>query len=168
MGAMDAWNKGMQLLQAALLFGLVLVLAYVTTRLVGRRMSLASPGRSMRLVDQLPLGQGRGMFLVEVGGRLLLLGVSEGSVSLLLNVVDPAEVQAFLSVAEAPAGQGVLGEVGAGFAARLRSALDRTATPPVSSRPEAAPPEAELPDAIRSGLWRLKRLRLGRSSNEQR
>ncbi|MCL5677312.1 MAG: flagellar biosynthetic protein FliO [Firmicutes bacterium] len=151
------------------MFGLVLALAYFTTRLLGRRMTLASPGRVMRLVDHLALGPGRGLFLVEVGGRLLVVGSSEGSLSLLASVDDPDEVQACLNVADS--GGGLLTPVGPtgapGFAARLRSALARPGwwAPPQGGaalrQTSTAPAEG-----IRTGIRRLRDLGRGKSSDE--
>lgn len=66
-------------------------LAYVTTRLVGSRVALR-PGRAMRLVDTLPLGPGRALYLVEVGGRMLVIGVSGQRMERLDAVTDPDEV----------------------------------------------------------------------------
>ena len=66
-------------------------LAYLTTRLVGSRVGLR-PGRAMRLVDTLPLGPGRALYLVEVGGRMLVIGVSGQWMERLAAVTDPEEV----------------------------------------------------------------------------
>ncbi|MEW6723385.1 MAG: flagellar biosynthetic protein FliO [Bacillota bacterium] len=80
-----------QLVQFIFLFGLVVALAYLTTRLLGRRLAGAGTGRYLRLLDQTPLGSGRAICLVRAGGRYLLLGVSEKSIGLLAEL-DPGEV----------------------------------------------------------------------------
>lgn len=86
-------------------------LAYLTTRLVGSRVGLR-PGRAMRLVDTLPLGPGRALYLVEVGGRMLVIGVSGQRMERLAAVTDPEEVAQLRRLAGAgalPPGAGAWG-----------------------------------------------------------
>lgn len=57
-------------------------------------------GGGMRLVGRLPLGPRKFVALVEVAGRVLVVGVSDRGVNLLTTIDDPSEV-----TAQRPAGE---------------------------------------------------------------
>lgn len=65
--------------------------AYVTARLAGSRVG-TRPGRAMRIVDALALGPGRSVYVVEVGTRLLVIGVSGQQMQTLACLDDPEEI----------------------------------------------------------------------------
>jgi len=77
--------------------------AYVTARLAGSRMGMRS-ARAMRVVDTLALGPGRSLYLVEVGTRLLVIGVSGQQMQALACLDDPEEVSQVLGQARASRG----------------------------------------------------------------
>lgn len=72
---------------------LILPLVYLATRLYARRIGGAVRTGSMRLLETIPLGAGRSACLVEVGERLLVLGVTNHQISLLTEISDPDEVR---------------------------------------------------------------------------
>ncbi len=74
-----------QLLEFLLVTALVIGLAYWVTRLMARRFGSGRPGRYLRLVDAMGLGPHRGVGLVEVAGRFLVVGFAEQNVSLLAS-----------------------------------------------------------------------------------
>lgn len=82
-----------QLIQAFFLFVLVLVLAWLSTRLVGARFGLAMRGRLIRVLEHVPAGRDRSIMLLEVGGRLYLVGATAERISLLDAINDPAVMQ---------------------------------------------------------------------------
>lgn len=90
-------GTALQLFVILFMFLAVLGLAYVATRFVGARMGPLGRGRVIRLVDFLALSRDRSLVLVEMGGKLLLLGSSEDSISLLATIDDPAEVSRITS-----------------------------------------------------------------------
>jgi flagellar protein FliO/FliZ len=50
------------------------------------------PSGGMRVLGRLPLGPRKGLILVEVAGRVLVLGMSEQGLNLLTTLDDPEEV----------------------------------------------------------------------------
>jgi flagellar protein FliO/FliZ len=77
------------LLSTTVALGFVCALAVVVLRLLGpQRMR----GGDMRVVEKLPLDARRSLYLVEVGGRRLLLGAGEGPLTLLTELPSQAKV----------------------------------------------------------------------------
>lgn len=87
----DLWGAA---LRVALALALLAPLVYVVTRAYARRLALGGSVRAMRVVDALGLGPNRAVYLVEVGERLLVLGVTSQQVTLLAEVTDPEAVAA--------------------------------------------------------------------------
>jgi flagellar biosynthetic protein FliO len=70
--------------QTVIALGFVCLLAYVVLRVVLPRFNLAGAGKSMvRIVDRTPLDQRRSLYVIEVTGRWMLVGVSEAGVQLI-------------------------------------------------------------------------------------
>jgi flagellar protein FliO/FliZ len=74
-------------------FVVVIALAYFTSRFLGQRMSRFSGAGDNRVLASLPLGQNRGVFVVEVAGKFLVLGVTDHSVNFLQEITDPAVIE---------------------------------------------------------------------------
>jgi flagellar protein FliO/FliZ len=82
---------------------LVLALAYVAIRLMGRVGILRkSPARFLEQVDYLPLGPKRGIALIQVVDRTLAVGVSEAGIHLLTEV-DPEALKSMAKPGAPPA-----------------------------------------------------------------
>lgn len=71
-------------------FALVLGLAWAATRLLGGRLTAAVGSRLLRPLAALSLGRDRNLLLVEVAGKVYLVGAAPGSVRLLARIDDPA------------------------------------------------------------------------------
>lgn len=84
----ELWTIALRLVVALIV---VIPLLLITTRLYGRRFFLNQNRRALRLVEAVPLGPGRTLCLVEVGGRFLLLGVTAHQVTLLTEL-DKADI----------------------------------------------------------------------------
>lgn len=97
------------ILNNILSLALVLVLLYLGMlawkKYGGKRLNLPSlPGltgasrqaRAIHVLESASLGQGRGVHLITVGGRCLLVGATLQSISLLSDVTDDPDVQALL------------------------------------------------------------------------
>ena len=72
---------------------LVLVLAYITTRMLGRRQQSGD----MKILDRLAVGRDSYLMIVDVQGRILLVGVSPAGITRLEELEtyekkSPAEV----------------------------------------------------------------------------
>ncbi len=113
---------GLYLLQTLLGLAAVCVLAYVLLRWAARRVYGAREGSRVRVIERTPLEPRRTLYLVEAAGRVLLIGSSEGQVTLLTEI-DPKALPP-----PPPARR---------FADVLKGALGRPATP--------APKEPDAP-----------------------
>ena len=107
------------LIRFVLGFALVLVLAALASRAVARR---ATGGRMspFRLLGGLALGPGRQLCAVQVGRRVLILGLGDKQVRLLYTIEDRDEVDEFSTRTDT--GTGVTGSLGRGFAAAVARA----------------------------------------------
>ena len=104
-------------------FALVVFLATATSRLLAQR-SRGSASATFRILGALGLGTGRSVAAVQVGRRVLVLGLGDKSVCLLATIDDPGELQPPDGL-EHPR-RGPFGPFsGPDFAGMLRSALDR-------------------------------------------
>lgn len=80
------------------MFAVVLGLAYFTSRFLGQRMGKSvAPGDS-KVVLSLPLGPNRGVSVVEVAGKYLVLGVTDHNINLLQEITDPAQIETLKNV----------------------------------------------------------------------
>jgi flagellar protein FliO/FliZ len=94
---------GWLLLRALLALAAVCLLAYVVLRYLGRRVyGAAAGGGLMRIVARLPLEPRRSLYLVEVAGRFLLVGLGENGAPTTLAEIDAAQVKEATPAAPAP------------------------------------------------------------------
>lgn len=71
---------------------LVTALAYFLIKHgLGRRSALSGGKRSMRLVEQIPIGPKASISLVEVGGRYILLAHSDNGFQVIREMDEPPE-----------------------------------------------------------------------------
>ena len=83
------WSTLAYMLSLFAVFGVVLVMAYFAARFIGGRFNaarLSAPGG--RVLENLPLGPNRSVCIVEMAGRVFLLGVTEHNINLLGEVTD--------------------------------------------------------------------------------
>ncbi len=100
----------------------VLVAAYFTTRFLaqkGRRMS----SRHILMHDCLTVGRDRQIALIEVGGRTLLVGITNQAINLIAEV-DPEEL-ALPPVENAQQSAGGFAAKAEGFLSGLKNAPDK-------------------------------------------
>lgn len=94
---------GWLLLRALLALAAVCVLAYVVLRFLSKRVyGTAAGGGFMRVVARLPLEPRRSLYLVEVAGRYLLVGLGENGAPSTLAEIDAATVTAAAAAPPAP------------------------------------------------------------------
>jgi flagellar biogenesis protein FliO len=67
----------------------VIALALLTTRGLSRWSAFQSRGRRLRVLEGVPVGRNRHLLLVAVGKEVLVVGSSEGGVTLVHTVPDP-------------------------------------------------------------------------------
>jgi len=100
------------ILNQILMLGLILILAYLAIlawkKFNGLRFNLPGlPGvsravRAIHILESASLGQGRGVHLILVGGRCLLVGSAMQQVSLLSDLTDDPEIRRMLSQEPSP------------------------------------------------------------------
>lgn len=169
-GTSWAWlGTALQLLWVLFLFALVLFLAYVTTRLVGRRFGGGS-GRYLRVIDSVPLGQNRSVSLIEVSGEVYCIGVTDHGVALLGKLGRDMLVELPAPEAAQPNQGGLLGGTLAEFGGVAQDALGRLAArfrrsvdgrQPATEDPAADAPlagESQFADRIREQIERLRKI----------
>lgn len=91
------------LLQTLLALGIVCAVAYVTLRVVLPKLGgigLRRPTGLMHIVDVLPLEPRRTLYVLEVNGKYLLVGVSEAGLQV-LETLDATAVAQQLAAREA-------------------------------------------------------------------
>lgn len=75
----------------ALVLALVLALYWLARRFLPGQAA-RGPAGGLKILGRLALGPRKGLVLVQVGARVLVLGLSEQGVNALANIDDPQEV----------------------------------------------------------------------------
>jgi flagellar protein FliO/FliZ len=77
-----------------LTFALVIGMAYFASRFLGQKMGNITAGSSTtRVLSFVSLGQNKGIYLVEVSGQVLVLGVTEHSINVLKEITDEDQIE---------------------------------------------------------------------------
>lgn len=64
-------------------FAVILYLAYLATKILGRRMSIGGRGnKNIKILESVPLGQNKSLIIVEAAGKTFLLGITSNEISL--------------------------------------------------------------------------------------
>ena len=90
------WSTIAYVASLVVVFLFVAGLAYYASKFLGGRFGRAASGGGGRVLEHLPLGPGRSACVVELAGRLLILGVTEHSITLLGEIDDAAEAEQLL------------------------------------------------------------------------
>lgn len=69
--------------------GIILAIAWFLIRLFTKQYNAKMQGTWMHIVDEVMLGQNRGIVLCEVGGKVYALGVTDKEINLLFEVNNP-------------------------------------------------------------------------------
>lgn len=164
-------------------FGLVVGLAYLTSRVLGGRLGWGgATGRVLRVVEATSLGRDRSLVLVELAGRYYLVGSTAGSINLLTAVEDPAAVAQIQASAPPPPPLPDLRQTWQKLAGRwpfgtrrraetagpsFQSLLARlTGQPDPTRTPAAAAPDrdSESPNRLEASIERLRQAGRGSGS----
>ena len=99
------WSTIAYVASLVVVFLFVAGLAYYVSKFLGGRFGRSMTGNGGRVLEHLPLGPGRSACVVELAGRILLLGVTEHSITLLGEIEDAEEAGQLLkkSAEESPA-----------------------------------------------------------------
>jgi flagellar biosynthetic protein FliO len=81
------------LLSVLVSLGVVILIAWLSLRLAGGRLgALGGRRRAIRVIETAPLGGRRFLHLVEAAGKMLLVGSSDGGISLVAEL-DPEKIE---------------------------------------------------------------------------
>lgn len=62
----------------------ILYLAYISTKLLGRKISVrGSSGRKLKILDSVSVGQGKSLIIVKAGEKTFLVGAASESINLI-------------------------------------------------------------------------------------
>jgi len=89
--AVSWWSTLAYLLSLVAVFAVVVVMAYFTAKFIGGRFNARMATGGGRILENLPLGPNRSVCIVEIAGRVFLLGVGE-NISLLAEITDDTDI----------------------------------------------------------------------------
>ena len=75
-----------------LTFAFVMFLAYFASRLLGKKLGASSDMMGRRILQIIPLGGIRSIQVVDIAGKIFVLGVTEHSITLLQEITDSNEI----------------------------------------------------------------------------
>ena len=102
--AVSWWSTVAYVVSLFAVFAFVVVLAYVVARTFGKQSMQRLAARGGQVYLQLPLGPNRSVCVVELFGRVFVLGVTDASVRLITEINDPETVEEIRSTAPAEGG----------------------------------------------------------------
>lgn len=83
---------GAALLQSLLALMAVCILAWVVLRWASKSGMGFGRGKRIKVLEKIPLDARRHLYLVEVGGKVLLLGAGDGAAPRLISEIDPNDL----------------------------------------------------------------------------
>ena len=89
------------LISLVAVFAFVVVMAYFASKFLGGRFANATTAGGGKIMEHLPLGPNKSVCVVELAGKILMLGVTNHQVTLLGEVTDPEEIERLRSQSEA-------------------------------------------------------------------
>lgn len=93
-------NLWWEFFKLIIILGLLIFAAWSVIKLLSQNLNTRAQGTWLHVVDEVVMGQNRGIALCEVGGRLYAVGVTDHSITLLFEVNHP-ELLEQISQAEA-------------------------------------------------------------------
>ena len=89
--AVSWWSTLAYLFSLLLVFAVVVVLAYWATRFVGGQISAGNLNNS-KILEQLPVSPKHSVCVIEMAGRVFMIGIADHSVNLLAEITDEEEI----------------------------------------------------------------------------
>lgn len=84
-------SMGSLLLRLVLSLIIVIGLALLVIKFFQRQVSHSGTGRWIRILDQVVIGSNRALILVEIAGKIYVLGVTDHNITKLLEVKDASQ-----------------------------------------------------------------------------
>lgn len=126
--AAELLDSGSQVARILVVFVFVVLAAFATARFFGKRYGVLRGGKYLRILDVVPLGAHRALYLVEVAGAWLLVGVTEKDIRLIARVSEGGGVATQPGVPESFAAKmaALMGEEWPGSGSGTAGRLDDT------------------------------------------
>jgi flagellar protein FliO/FliZ len=81
------------ILSLLITFAVVIGLAYFASRFLGKKMGRMGAMGHHKIIATLPLGTNRAVYIVEIAGKFLALGVTDHSITVLQEITDQIEIE---------------------------------------------------------------------------
>jgi len=107
--AVSWWSTVAYVVSLFAVFAFVVILAYFVARAYGKSSMRTLAARGGQVYMQLPLGPNRAVCVVELFGRVFVLGVTDQSIRLITEIDDPETLEEIRANAAA-GGTGVFSE----------------------------------------------------------
>ena len=91
--AVSWWSTVAYMVSLFAVFAFVVILAYVVARAFGKNSMQRLAARGGQIYLQLPLGPNRSVCVVELFGRVFVLGVTDANIHLITEIDDPETVE---------------------------------------------------------------------------
>jgi len=92
--AISWWSTFAYLISLVAVFAVVVVMAYFAARFIGGRFNSARMAAGGgKILENLQLGPNRSVCIVEMAGRVFLLGVTDGGITLLGEITDNTMIE---------------------------------------------------------------------------
>lgn len=88
----SSWSMVSYIISLLIVFGFVVFLAYFASRFIGSKFSNIRAGKAGKLLASMSLGTNHSLCVVEIAGKVMLLGVTEQQITLLGEVTDELEI----------------------------------------------------------------------------
>ena len=102
--AVSWWSTVAYVVSLFAVFAFVVILAYFVARTFGKSSMRTLAARGGQVYLQLPLGPNRSVCVVELFGRIFVLGVTDTNIRLITEIDDPETVEEIRSMAPAEGG----------------------------------------------------------------
>ena len=84
--AMSSFESFIQLMGALLIFALVLILVYFTTRWMGGLQKNGMKGKNLRIVESIGVGTNKSICIIEAGTEYLVVAIGKEEINFLTSL----------------------------------------------------------------------------------
>ena len=102
--AVSWWSTVVYVVSLFAVFAFVVILAYFAARAFGKSSMRTLAARGGQVYLQLPLGPNRSVCVVELFGRVFVLGVTDANIHLITEIDDPETVEEIRTAAPTEGG----------------------------------------------------------------
>ena len=102
--AVSWWSTVAYVVSLFAVFAFVVILAYVAARAFGKSSMRTLAAHGGQIYLQLPLGPNRSVCVVEIFGRIFVLGVTDANIQLITEIDDPETVEEIRTAAPVETG----------------------------------------------------------------